>query len=45
VRSNLAALMKQLGELLPQLSDVLTVHYLSHLQMSQHLAPDVGMSS
>jgi len=41
-RASLAALMKRLGELLPQLSDVLTVHYLSHLQMSQHLSTDGG---
>ena len=44
-RAGLAALMKRLGELLPQLSDVLTVHYLSHLQMSQHLSPDGGAPS
>jgi uncharacterized circularly permuted ATP-grasp superfamily protein/uncharacterized alpha-E superfamily protein len=41
-RASLAALMKRLGEMLPQLSEVLTVHYLSHLQMPQHLSPDGG---
>jgi len=37
-RPQLVELLARVGELLPALSDALTLHYLSHLQIARHLA-------
>jgi uncharacterized circularly permuted ATP-grasp superfamily protein/uncharacterized alpha-E superfamily protein len=43
-RPALAQLMNELNTLLPELSEVLTQQYLSHLQTTRHLAPFGGES-